>query len=354
MSEEPSLREALDAAIDESETQEAGAPPVEETPTPEPPTNAQEAPEEPTQAEAPETETEASAEEERPETDTRPRRGDRKLTEAERIAKAPASWSPALREHWDGIPEDVKKHMHKREMEMYQGLEKAKENRKLGDRFKQVVDSFQPVLAAEGVQDPVDGVKNLIGTVSTLRMGSPQQKAQLMAGLIQTYAIDLNMLDTVLAGNINPQQQPQGNQTDPNIEHIIDQRMAPINQYLQNIQQQQAMQYQKQQEQVNGEVANFGHDKEFFNDVREDMADLIEAAAARGRELSLEDAYEAACQMNPEIRQVKSSRLNTTTMSSKRNAASSISGRQGGAPAANNPTDIRGALSAAWDAAQGG
>ena len=45
------------------------------------------------------------------------------------------------------------------------------------------------------------------------------------------------------------------------------------------------------------EVESFGSDKDFFEDVREDMADLLDLAAKRGLDLSLEQAYERACKM---------------------------------------------------------
>ena len=47
---------------------------------------------------------------------------------------------------------------------------------------------------------------------------------------------------------------------------------------------------------------------EFYNDVRSDMADLLDMAANRGRQMSMQDAYNTACAAHPQISKVMAGR----------------------------------------------
>jgi hypothetical protein len=58
------------------------------------------------------------------------------------------------------------------------------------------------------------------------------------------------------------------------------------------------------QERSAAAVQEFSAKAEFLDDVREDMADLLEGAARRGVALTMEEAYDRACHMNPDIRRV--------------------------------------------------
>jgi hypothetical protein len=116
---------------------------------------------------------------------------------------------------------------------------------------------------------------------------------------------------------------------------------------------------QSRQEQVIqravSEVEGFGAGKEFFEDVREDMADLLELASKRNLDLSLEQAYERACKMQPDIAKVleareAAKRAGNSQQSTQRakHAASSVRGTPAGVPS-SNPSDLRGAIEAAFE-----
>lgn len=266
--------------------------------------------------------------------------------------RAPQSWKPLARESWEALPGPVKEEVLRREHEINTRLQDGAESRKLGEQFNQLVNSFQPVIAAEGVSNPIEGVKNLLGTIGQLRMGAPQQKAQLMAGLIQNYGIDLTMLDTALASQVNPGAiQPQPGQPMPPQAPPADPRVDKL--FSMMVEAKQKRDAQNTQA-ANTEVASFGQTHEFFEDVREDMADLIEVMDKRGVELTLEDAYNRAIAMHPEISQVLQQRQSAqnagaSTARAKR-AASSVSGSPtGGAP--RKPETLRGALEDAFEQA---
>ena len=267
--------------------------------------------------------------------------------EPEQDLNAPVSWSASSREHWNTLPDDVKQQVLKRENEIAKGLEAGKEYRKTGERFNEIVNKFQPIISAEGITDPIQGFNGLMETMAGLRLGTQQQKAQLIAKFIHGYGVDINELDNILSGQISGQQQQPTQNTQ--LEQLLEQKLAPVNQFMSTVQQQQYHQQQQLQENTNREVSEFGKTHEFYNDVRMEMADLIDLAANNGRELSLEQAYNMACASNPEIQKALQTRQNLNSMEQKRQAASSISGKQGG-NATHAPETLRGALEQAWDA----
>jgi hypothetical protein len=119
------------------------------------------------------------------------------------------------------------------------------------------------------------------------------------------------------------------------------------------LQQQQA---QQQQETAENEVVAFGENAEFLADVRMDMADLIDMASKRGQSMTMQDAYNKACVLNPQIQAVLQQRQqhkqltgNSNTMANKRLAGSSITGNRGGGGAGGSGGSMRDTISNAWD-----
>ena len=138
---------------------------------------------------------------------------------------------------------------------------------------------------------------------------------------------------------------------------MIDQKMAPFNQYIAQQQQaQQQYQYQQQQ-QAHSTVAQFGQNAEFLNDVRMDMADLIDMATARGQTMTIEEAYQKACAIHPEVSKIIKQReeqariMGTQNLTQqKQNAASaSLTGKQSGDGAPNGEMSLYDTIKAAWD-----
>jgi hypothetical protein len=270
-------------------------------------------------------------------------------------SKAPASWSPQNREAWGKIPSAAQAQITKREQQVNQVLQDSSTARKGMDQLNQVLAPHREGLIAAGVPDPFQMIGSLLATESTMRIGSQQQKAEAAASLIKQYGIDIRTLDSVLTGQ-QPQQNPNGD-----LEAIIEQRMAPVNQFLQQ------QQFAQQQSQLHNEqnaahsVTEFSNSAEFINDVRMDMADLLDMAAQRGQELSLEDAYKKACAIHPEVSKVLAERDNQARImgtqndvAAKRAAASaSITGRPAGQAAGNAGMSLRDSIADAWDSQQG-
>ena len=265
--------------------------------------------------------------------------------------KAPVSWKPAAREHWAKIPADAQAEIMRRETEIQNGLRQAAQARHFNDDFNRTVHPFTPMIAASG-DSALESVRKLMTTAAGLTIGNPVQKAQLAAGIIKQYGIDISMLDSMLVGE--EVQNPEANQ----IQQMLQQELAPVRQFMGQIGQQRDGYYQQQEQGMATEIDTFAHDtkNEFFGDVRETMADLMEVSANQGREMDLRTAYDRACMIHPEIssivsqRQASDSAANTRKAhGKKRYAASSISGSPATGGGSDQPESLRGALEDAWN-----
>jgi len=257
---------------------------------------------------------------------------------------APAGWTPAEREEWSALPDSVKNRVTLREQQMNDFMNEGADNRKLGQRYKELTDRFSSVFAAEGMNDSFAGIEGLIGVVAGLQNGAPLHKAQTIANFVKQYGVDIGELDNALSG-AQPSAQTQQN---TQFEQMIDSRMQPVNQLLEQINQNNYNNAQQREQQTTQDIQQFEQTAEFMGDVRNDMADLMDMAASRGQSMSLQQAYDKACAIHPEISQVMSDRqANATLMSSnnnltnKMNASNGISGDQGGSGGGNGDMSLR-------------
>ena len=215
-------------------------------------------------------------------------------TQAVSEVKAPQAWKPTLREKWAGLPREVQEEVHRREREIAHAMQESAEARKHLEAFRATVAPFEGFIRAEG-SEPMRAVGNLLQTAAALRTAPPAQKAALVANLVKQFGIPIDALDAALAG----QPGPQGGNTPPS--PYMDPRVDQLFQRLQQAEAQRAEQLKTQGQQA---LESFAQGHEFFDDLREDMADLMEAATKRGKTLSLEDAYTRASMLHPEISQV--------------------------------------------------
>jgi hypothetical protein len=237
----------------------------------------------------------------------------------------------------------MKEAIAKREKDFAVGIQKYAENAKRAQAMDDVLKPYESLFTTNG--GPQNTIKALLSTGATLQMGSPMQKVNMVAQIIKEFGVDVPTLDQVLVGE-QPEQPPAG---DPQyvqqvVQQAVQQAVAPYQQA-----QQQAV--QQSQQQVQNELVTFATNpkNEFYHDVKLDMADILDLAAQRGLELSLEDAYERACLMNPEVSRVMNSRTQQQQVQRKRRASVSVSGSPAGPGAAPDPANLRGAIEAAWD-----
>lgn len=276
--------------------------------------------------------------------------------------KPPVGLGAVAREGWSKVPKAVKEYIQKREQEVATTMQGTAEARRTHEAMSGIIGNYRQVLAAEGAQNPLEAINNIINTVSVLRMGSPQQKAAQLAALVGHYNVGIEDLDSALAGSVGGGS-PATGAADPSIEAMLDERMAPVNNLINQLATHQQNQQTTNAQQTQQAVQNFAADpkNEFFNDVRGDMADLFDVASAQGKTITIEQAYEKACKMNDSVQSVLSSRAEqerivnaTKAAADKAAASSSVSSVNTREPARNTTgNDLLADLNDAWDAHTG-
>ena len=268
--------------------------------------------------------------------------------------KAPASWRPEVREHWAKLPDQVRAEVARREAEVQRTLQETAAARQYAEQINRAFQPYEAYIKAEGA-NPMQVIDNLMGTAVRLRTSTAPELAGLMAQLVNQYGTGrfgpqfIEQLDSALAGNA-PKADPQQHQ----LQQVIQQQLAPVQQFMQQFQQAQAQQQAQVAQKAATEVEQFLSSTEFGNDVREEMADLLEVASRRGQELSLVDAYKQACMLNANVRNALMQRTKTQQAQNQsavaqraRAAAVSVPSSGPGMAPRQQPNDIRSAIEAA-------
>ena len=259
--------------------------------------------------------------------------------------KGPNSWKPSAREKFGSLPEDVKAEIMRRESEAATVLQKTTDVRKFADQFDNIITPYTPFLRSLNIH-PLQAVQTTLNTAYVLQTGDMSAKAATVAAIIRNNKIDLNAIDEALAGNQPKAQDPV---------------LQELNQLKAQFHQREQAERQQTEQYMYSEIEQFAQDpkNEFFGDVIGDMQVLL----ANGRAADLQDAYDRAVHMNPEIRNILESRRanTTTTQPIQQNAAAKIAASSSvrGAPVNGRPPakpkfkDSREATEAAFDAVMG-
>jgi hypothetical protein len=360
----PSLREALETATTEAETATAAAP-VAATSEPAPPADppAQSLAEASDASTAAPAATEAPAAAAAPEkpadpTDTVKPDAAKAAEEAKghRIDRAPASWKQDAKGEWAALPLKTRQEIHRREIEINRALSQSAPDRQLADQYKQVVAPYMGMVKQRGL-DPITATANLFEADMKLSTGPAQGRAAYLAELIIDYGIDVKELDTALSAKLNPATAaivgaPAGTDIAAIVQQQLQQALAPI------MQDREAAKMRSQQE-VTQTVESMAVDPKYpmFDEVRTDMADLIDLFSRRGIYLSLDEAYNRAIRMNPDTygQMERQSTVSSATQQHQaalkaKAAGSSISGAPAGGGGQFNGGDgsLRGAIEAAF------
>lgn len=269
--------------------------------------------------------------------------------------RAPASWRPETREHWASLPEAVRSEVARREAEVTKTLQETAEVRKHAEAFARTIAPYEAYIRAEN-SNPIQAIDHMMATAVKLRTSTGPELANMLAGLVQQFGTGrfgpnfVEMLDGALAGNT-----PQIDHTQQQIQNVLQQQLAPVQQFMSQFQQAQVMQQQQLADRASQEVMSFLKQTEFGNDVKQEMADLMEVAQRRGQDLSLQDAYRQACMMNTAVRSALQNRANAKSAQTQadiaqraRSAAVSVSssGAPMGAPKVQSD-NVRDAIEAA-------
>lgn len=215
-----------------------------------------------------------------------------KFVETTTVRKAPSSWKPAAQEAFlkadrgeSLTPDEIKlltAEAERRESDFHRGLNDFKSHSERAKQYDAVIAPYQNHLRNLGVDAPT-AINALMQADVTLRTSDPATREQYFAKLAQEYGIDLNQVR---------QPQPQ----DPQTQYLMQQ----LNELRQSQQMWQNQIQQQEQAKAQHELQSFSSSgKPHFDLVRNDMADLLET----GKASNLQDAYEMAVWMKPEVRQ---------------------------------------------------
>jgi hypothetical protein len=274
----------------------------------------------------------------------------------QRVDRAPQSWKGEAKKVWETLPLQVRQEVARREREIMPVMQQAAQDRQ---RVQQIVDVMTP--HRERIQNmyggnPVTAINNLLQAEQVLTTAPMQQRAQFVARMIQQYGVDIRALDAALVGEPIPEQIQQQS----TIEQLLEQKLAPFQQFIQTQQQREQQVRQQTEQQVVGTVQEMANDPKYpyFSDVREDMADIIELGARKGVYISLPEAYNKAVRMNDDVFQATSVRDSTQgatqaaldahrAAQAAKGASVSVSGSPTGTGRnLGNPSDLRGTIEA--------
>jgi len=279
-----------------------------------------------------------------------------------RVDRAPGSWKGDAKAVWDQLPLNVRQEVIRREREM------KSERMKINDLapVKQRMDSLMEVLTPHRERinnihggNPLAAIDRMLNVEQVMFSGTPNQKAQLVANMIKEFRVDIPALDSLLSNQPLPQQ----NQQQSELERMLEQKLAPVQQFIQQQQQWEQRKVQQIEQEANHTVETMAEDSErfpYFNEVRDDMADLIELSAKKNIALSLEEAYSRAVRMNDtayqasNVRESSQSATNAALQAHQaaqraKGAAVSVSGVPSATgPNVGNPADLRGVIATAY------
>lgn len=272
--------------------------------------------------------------------------------------KAPNSWTPSERELWAKVPPEVKAVIQRRETQIQQVLSHSDGARRVAQEYVEVIKPFEQVIQSMGTT-PREAVSSVMQTATALIIGTQEQKAAVLAEMFDRYGVDLGYLDKYLAARAERKPPPTHSGAAPSgtmqpLDPRLLQTLKPLFDLQKEIQETKAQREQRTQAQAQEAIASM-EAQPYFEDLREDIADVLELSAKRGVVLTLQQAYEKAVQLNPEVSKIlgqrKQAATQNTDMSRRRRAASSVSGAPNPSSLNPRPGDRRAAIAQAWDEA---
>ena len=210
----------------------------------------------------------------------------------------PKSLKLEMKAHWEKAPPELRQAIAQREADFERGINNYKSR---DAEAKQITDLFQPyewMLRNENAT-PATAIAPLLQTAALLRTGTPQQKSQAVAQMIQQFQIPLDQV----ASHFNGQPQPQDNH--------YNQLAQQVQQLTQHITQSQYEAQKQNESRALSVIQQFAADpaNAHFEAVQDRMLTLLQAPNILGdtglmseRE-KLQLAYDTAIRLDPAISQ---------------------------------------------------
>jgi hypothetical protein len=208
--------------------------------------------------------------------------------------KAPASWTPSLREKWGTVPRDVQEFIQSREKDMSTTLSTTATERKSAKDWNDATSKYSEFCTKYNTT-PVAHAAELLNMSQALNTGDPTQRAQILHNLIMHFKPDFSVMQALSQGKPANVTQFQQAQAQPSLDDQVNARL-------------QERQTQEQETHAQSAIDKFASDpqNEFYTDVQQLMGKAIDAGFATGgtTEEVLKKAYDIACQNHPDVKQV--------------------------------------------------
>lgn len=253
--------------------------------------------------------------------------------------RPPASWKKDYHETWSAADDRMKEYAWQREEQMKAGLQPFVEKARFADQMNEVLAPYMNTIHGLNIDAPA-AVKALMEADHILRYSQPHEKQQYFARLAQAYGINLSGVE-----------QPQ------NVDPTIFALRNELNSVRGEVQGWKQAQEQQQNQSLLSEINSFSKKVEHFNEVRPAMIQLLQSGMAA----TLEDAYDKAIRLDPElfdsIQQSKQAAADVAKRAAADNAAKkaraaavSVKGSTPGTSAAPKAQDRRSLLADQFDA----
>lgn len=260
--------------------------------------------------------------------------------EAATVEPAPRGLSPAMRDHWKTLDSQTQAEFKRYEDRIAGMAQKYANDARRAQAMDKVMQPYSQLMAMNG--GPQNILPGLLQTGAALQTGNEVERARTVAGLINQFKINPAQVADFLKGT-TPNPSPEDH-----VAQLVNKQLQPMQKQLQQYQMREQQMRQQGQQQIKSELENFAQANEFYADVRESMADVMDIAVRNGREMTLQQAYDAACWQNPEIRKILTARQSQGQVQQRKRAASSIHGTPSGEGSSSPPADLRSALEQAW------
>lgn len=203
---------------------------------------------------------------------------------------APKTWTKEALAKWATVDPVVQAEILKREEDFLKGITGYKQAADLGVRYSQVVEPYGAMLAAEKI-DPVQLFQSFAGNHYLLSRGTPQQKVEVAANLLNGYGIPLADLLNHIAevGEAEP----------------VDPKYAALEKRIDELTKAQdtrvSAESQAIQSKINQEIEDFAKDPAniYFDELAADISQIFAAGGAS----TLKEAYDKAVWANPGTRE---------------------------------------------------
>ena len=204
---------------------------------------------------------------------------DNSETVEEKPARNPwASWKKEAQSALSQLPQETQRYIQEREEQFHKGIEQYKQDAYQGRTLGKALAPHMEYLNQVGVA-PETAISTLIAAEKVLRTSDPQTKANMFMKLAHDYGVDVNSLTNI--------------PFDP-YKYQLEQQLAQQQAALQQLQQSRQI---AEEAQLGQTIEQFAQTHEYFDEVRETMADLLD----KGLASDLNDAYSKAVRLNDDV-----------------------------------------------------